>query len=80
MESDKNTKYATGWDKMQSQLYCCGIMGYKDWSNINRSIPSSCCKNVREFLIDCSKLNIFILILKVNTCIHRRIADCIRID
>ncbi|KAJ8922825.1 hypothetical protein NQ315_007860 [Exocentrus adspersus] len=45
LESETNVHYATGWEKMQSQLRCCGISSYVDWGNLKRPLPDSCCKN-----------------------------------
>ncbi|XP_018573344.1 tetraspanin-9-like [Anoplophora glabripennis] len=46
-ESNVNTRYAIGWEKMQAQLNCCGVMDYKDWLDMNRSISDACCSHVR---------------------------------
>jgi len=34
------------WDKMQQQFKCCGVNGYKDWTNQTTMAnpPESCCK------------------------------------
>jgi len=42
-ESDASRKQA--FDKMQSQLHCCGVQGAKDWHNHSYTIPSSCCRH-----------------------------------
>ncbi|KAJ8951731.1 hypothetical protein NQ318_012582, partial [Aromia moschata] len=34
-----------GWNKMQTQLGCCGITSYKDWLKMKLSVPNSCCRN-----------------------------------
>ncbi|XP_054629582.1 tetraspanin 36 [Dunckerocampus dactyliophorus] len=39
-------------DYLQTELQCCGVSNYSDWSNTtwyrnhNRTVPLSCCKNV----------------------------------
>jgi len=40
------------WDRIQENLKCCGVNGFKDWittewANENRTFPSSCCRTTR---------------------------------
>ncbi|KAJ8929135.1 hypothetical protein NQ314_018203 [Rhamnusium bicolor] len=48
-----NSDYKFAWNKMQMQLNCCGIGDYRDWLNVGRPIPDSCCENVKIIPGDC---------------------------
>lgn len=39
----ENPLYHFAWDKMQSQLKCCGILNYRDWFQSALDLPDACC-------------------------------------
>lgn len=39
------TPVKEAWDFIQSQLQCCGVDNYSDWTKAGKAVPSSCCKN-----------------------------------
>jgi len=34
------------WDTLQQNLHCCGATGVKDWEDLLKDIPDTCCKDV----------------------------------
>ena len=44
-KNDTNGYSTPGWDKFQTELECCGVVGYKDWFNSTEgAVPYSCAR------------------------------------
>ena len=57
--NEQNKGMTDSWDKLQSEMKCCGVKDYTDWSQVDTfnstsSVPDSCCtaENIGE---DCGK-------------------------
>jgi len=33
------------WNKMQEEFACCGVTASNDWKGVNKTVPTSCCKD-----------------------------------
>uniref|UniRef100_A0A1W7RAS2 Tetraspanin n=1 Tax=Hadrurus spadix TaxID=141984 RepID=A0A1W7RAS2_9SCOR len=44
------TDVTKSWDYVQKKLKCCGVNSSKDWTNVGKPIPESCCADD-----DCNK-------------------------
>jgi len=47
-DNEDNKGMADSWDQLQTQMQCCGVGSYSDWSevqsfNSSSSVPDSCC-------------------------------------
>ncbi|XP_054167479.1 tetraspanin-6-like [Oppia nitens] len=50
LEYGSGTLLDTDWDRIQQNLQCCGVDGFRDWiytewANENRTFPLSCCRD-----------------------------------
>jgi hypothetical protein len=53
--NEDNKGMTDSWDKLQSEMKCCGVKDYTDWSQVDTfnnssSVPDSCCtaENIGE--------------------------------